>query len=213
MIKVLLGKLKRTIKSNKSAKDKAFVALYSIKFKEGDIAIDCGANVGNVSNYLCKSGATVYAFEPNPHAFKVLAKRLSKYPNAHCYRQAVLDHKTTTKLYFHNNSDTNELFWSTGSSLLHEKANVRKDKFVEVETIDLSEFIINLQTNIKLLKLDVEGVEHSILTKLINRGLHKRIEHIFVETHEEQAHHLQSDTKQLKDLIRSLNITNINLDW
>ena len=153
MIKVLLGKLKRTIKSNKSAKDKAFVALYSIKFAEGDIAIDCGANVGNVSNYLCKSGATVYAFEPNPHAFKVLAKRLSKYPNAHCYRQAVLDRNTTTKLYFHNNSDTNELLWSTGSSLLHEKANVRKDKFVEVEAIDLSEFIVNLQANIKLLKL------------------------------------------------------------
>ena len=213
MIKVLLGKLKRTLKSNKSAKDKAFVALYSIKFEEGDIAIDCGANVGNVSNYLCKSGATVYAFEPNPHAFKVLAKRLSKYPNAHCYRQAVLDHKTTTKLYFHNNSDTNELLWSTGSSLLHEKANVRQDKFIEVETIDLSEFIVNLQANVKLLKLDVEGVEHSILTKLINHGLHKKIEHIFVETHEEQAHHLQSATNEIKDLIKSRNITNINLDW
>ena len=213
MIKVLLGKLKRTIKSNKSAKDKAFVALYSIKFEEGDIAIDCGANIGNVSNYLCKSGATVYAFEPNPHAFKVLAKRLSKYPNAHCYRQAVLDRKATTKLYFHNNSDTNELLWSTGSSLLHEKANVRKDKFVEVEAIDLSEFIINLQANVKLLKLDVEGVEHSILTKLINHGLHKRIEHIFVETHEEQAHHLQSATNEIKDLIKSRDITNINLDW
>jgi FkbM family methyltransferase len=213
MIKVLLGKLKRTIKSNKSAKDRAFVALYSIKFEEGDIAIDCGANVGNVSNYLCKSGATVYAFEPNPHAFKVLAKRLSKYPNAHCYRKAVLDHKATTKLYFHNNSDMDELLWSTGSSLLHEKANVRKDKFVEVQAIDLSEFIVNLQGNIKLLKLDVEGVEHSILTKLINHGLHKRIEHIFVETHEEQAHHLQSATRQIKDLIKSMNITNINLDW
>ncbi|GIS67402.1 MAG: hypothetical protein CM1200mP6_04700 [Anaerolineaceae bacterium] len=43
MIKVALGKLKRTLKPNKSAKDKAFVALYSIKFEEGDIAIDCGA--------------------------------------------------------------------------------------------------------------------------------------------------------------------------
>ncbi|GIS67403.1 MAG: hypothetical protein CM1200mP6_04710 [Anaerolineaceae bacterium] len=125
----------------------------------------------------------------------------------------MLDHKTTTKLYFHNNSDTNELLWSTGSSLLHEKANVRQDKFIEVEAIDLSEFIVNLQANIKLLKLDVEGVEHSILTKLINRGLHKRIEHIFVETHEEQADHLQSATHEIKALIKSNNITNINLDW
>ena len=54
MIKVALGTLKRKLKPNKSAKDKAFVALYSIKFEEGDIAIDCGANIGNVSNYLCK---------------------------------------------------------------------------------------------------------------------------------------------------------------
>ena len=213
MIKVSLGKLKRAIKPAKSAKDKAFVALYSIKFKQGDIAIDCGANVGNVSTYLCKSGATVYAFEPNPHAFAVLEKRLSKYSNSYCYRKAVLDRNTTTKLYFHTNSDTDELLWSTGSSLLQDKANVRKDKYIEVETINLTEFIRKLQGNIKLLKLDVEGVEHSILTKLINNGLHKRIEHIFVETHEEQAHHLQSATKQLKDLIRSKNITNINLDW
>ena len=213
MIKVSLGKLKRAIKPNKSAKDKAFVALYSIKFKKGDIAIDCGANVGNVSTYLCKSGATVYAFEPNPHAFAVLEKRLFKYSNAHYYKKAVLDHNVTTKLYFHSNSDKNELLWSTGSSLLQEKANVRKDKYIEVETVDLSEFISNLQGNIKLLKLDVEGVEHSILTKLIHNGLHKRIEYIFAETHEEQAHHLQSATKQLKDLIKSMNITNINLDW
>ena len=61
--------------------------------------------------------------------------------------------------------------------------------------------------------LDVEGVEHAILRKLIERGLHKRIERIFVETHERQVPELQMDTDELRALIKSMNITNINLDW
>src|SRR5215213_9742927 len=34
--------------------------------KPGDLAIDCGANVGEITARMRASGATVYAFEPNP---------------------------------------------------------------------------------------------------------------------------------------------------
>tara|TARA_Y100001970_G_C14237905_1_gene863044 strand:- start:3008 stop:3649 length:642 start_codon:yes stop_codon:yes gene_type:complete len=213
VIRIKLGKLKRKLKANKTLKDKAFIALYSIKFEDGDIAIDCGANVGNVSQYLCNSGATVYAFEPNPHAYDILEKKLSKYKNAHCYNKAVNDHNSVSKLYLHVNSNSDEVMWSTGSSLLQYKKNVNNNKYIETEVIDLIKFIENLQKPIKLLKLDVEGVEHIILKKLINNNLHKQIEHIFVETHEDQADELLSETKHLQQLIASLNITNINLNW
>jgi FkbM family methyltransferase len=213
MNRILLGIIKRNLKPVKSAKDRAFLELYSMKLREGDIAIDCGANVGKVSSHWCKSGATVYAFEPNPHAFKILEENLSDYPNAYCFQKAVLDRNEQVKLYFHIASDKNELHWSTGSSLLRFKANVLEDKFTEVEAIDLAEFVHALDKDVKILKLDVEGVEYNILRRLIESEMHMRIEHIFVETHEKQAPELQADTDELRALIKSMNITNINMNW
>ena len=213
MNRILLSIIKRKIKPRKSAKDRAFLELYSMKLGKGDIAIDCGANVGNVSTHWCKSGATVYAFEPNPHAFKILEEHLDPIPNAHCFQKAVLDRNDKVKLYYHLASDYDELRWSTGSSLLNFKGNVFPDKYDEVEAIDLAEFIRALDADVKVLKLDVEGVEYAIIRGLIESGLLTRIEHIFVETHEKQVPELQVDTDNLHALIKSMNITNINLDW
>jgi FkbM family methyltransferase len=55
--------------------------------------------------------------------------------------------------------------------LLEFKSNVNKDKFVDVEIIDLIEFIGSLNQKVKLLKMDVEGVECKILKKLIDTDL------------------------------------------
>ena len=213
MNRIYLGIIKRKLKPIKSVRDRAFLSLYSMQLARGDIAIDCGANIGKVSAHWAKSGATVYAFEPNPHAFKTLKERLATRPNAHCFQQAVLDRNDKVRLYFHSGSEEDELRWSSGSSLLGFKRNVLKDKFAEVDAIDLAEFIRTLGADIKVLKLDVEGVEHAILRKLIESSLHTRIEHIFVETHENQVPELQVHTDELRALIKSLHITNINLDW
>ena len=213
MNRIFLGIIKRKLKPRKSVRDRAFLSLYSMKLAVGDIAIDCGANVGKVSAHWAKSGATVYAFEPNPHAFKILQERLASRPNAHCFQQAVLDRNDRVKLYYHVGSDKDEVRWSSGSSMLGFKENVLQDKFAEVDAIDLTEFIRALDANVKVLKLDVEGVEYAILRKLIESGLHTRIEHIFVETHENQVPILQADTDELHGFIKAMNITNINLDW
>ena len=37
--------------------------------KPGDIIIDAGANVGDVTSKCARTGATVHAFEPNPVCF------------------------------------------------------------------------------------------------------------------------------------------------
>lgn len=180
---------------------------------EGDVAIDCGANVGDVSAYWATTGATIYAFEPNPHAFKILEGRFSCFKNIHCFQKAVLDRNEKAKLYFHTKSDEDELSWSQGTSLLAFKSNVRKDKFKEVDTIDLTEFIQQLDGTIKVLKLDVEGVESCILRKIIENDLHKRIEYIFAETHDDRLPELQAETDELRALIKDMHITNINLDY
>ena len=187
--------------------------LFSVRLAPGDIAIDCGANVGTVTEQLAKKGATVHAFEPNPHAFAELERRFASAEHVHCYQHAVSDVPGNLRLFLHERSDEDEVHWSTGSSLLSQKPNVRPDKFVEVEVIDLCDFIRSLPDPVKVLKMDVEGSEVAILEKLIDTGLVHGIAHVFVETHEAKIPELRVSTSALRERIRHLRLHHINLDW
>jgi FkbM family methyltransferase len=186
---------------------------FAIPLTDTDLAVDCGANVGDITQHLAASGATVYAFEPNPHAFAALARRFQGQANVHCFQQGVLDRHDVRRLYFHESSDQDELHWSTGSSLLDFKKNVRLDKYVDTEVISLADFIGSLGVRVKLLKLDVEGVEGTILRSLISSGVIHRIDHVFVETHERKIPELKADTDELRRLVKVMNLTHVNLDW
>ena len=183
----------------------------------GDIAIDCGASVGDVTARMSKQGATVYAFEPNPITFRQLQKRFKDTPGVTCFNQGVLDRNTQLPFYFHEDIDPsredNILVKANGSSLLSFKGNVSQKNFVEVEVIDLSEFIQKLNRPVKILKIDVEGVEYEILNKLIDTGMYRHIEHILVETHEKKIPELRSKHAALVERISVSGIKNINLNW
>lgn len=187
--------------------------LFAMHIPRGTIAIDCGANVGMITEYLGKSGATVYAFEPNPYAFEVLQKRFASRPNIHCIQKGVLDRNSTMKLYMHANSHEDPLYWSMASSLLEFKQNVSKDDYQEVAVIDLSEFIESLNARVRVLKMDVEGVECAILRKLINTGTIDKVDYIFVETHDQRIPELKQETDELRALIKTRNMKNIIIDW
>ena len=178
-----------------------------------DIIIDCGANVGEVVAKFVDSGAIIFAFEPNPHAFEVLAKRFHDHVNVVCFPMAILDREATIKLHLHEWSEQDPVKWSVDSSLLEYKGNVLADQFVEVEAIDLSEFIFRVAKRIKLLKMDIEGAEYETLTRLIERGLTDQIDHILVETHEKKIPELREKHAALLHLIEERNIQNIDLSW
>ena len=197
----------------KTPEQKARKHFFSVKLKKTDIAIDCGANVGNITQHLFKSGATVYSFEPNPYAFKVLQDRYSNMENVHCIQKGVSDKKDKMKLYLHENSDKDEIHWSTGSSLLDFKGNILKEKHVEVEIIDLCEFIVSLNHHVRILKMDVEGVECGIIKRMINTGVIDKVGYVFVETHDHKIPELKQETNMIRELIKEKGIKNINLDW
>jgi FkbM family methyltransferase len=199
--------------SEKTAEEKARKQFFSIKLRKADIAIDCGANVGDITQHLCKLGSTVYCFEPNPYAFKVLKDRFSNMHNVHCIQKGVNDKNILAKLYLHENSDKDEVYWSTGSSLLDFKGNVLSDKYVEVEVIDLCEFIESLNHRVRILKMDIEGVECAILRKIINSGVIDKIDYTFVETHDHKIPELKAETNAIRELIVQRRISNINLYW
>jgi FkbM family methyltransferase len=197
----------------RSPRQKARQEFLSIQMTAQDIAIDCGANVGNITKLLARQPATVYAFEPNPYAFRMLQEQFKDVPHVHCRQQGVLDCNAVIPLYLHKNAAQDQVYWSTGSSLLACKGNVTQEDAIAVEVIDLAAFIISLNARVRILKLDVEGVECRILRKLISEQVVDMIDHIFVETHDHKMPALKAETDALRHYIRKHRLTHINLHW
>ena len=116
------------------------------------------------------------------------------------------------KLYRYRKFDESNPSSTQGSSLLDYRSGKNKP-FIEIEVIDFIEYLEKLTDNIALLKIDIEGSEIDILNRIIDLDLHKKINYIFVETHERFSHSLGVETAKLKLRIKKLKIKNINLDW
>ena len=188
-------------------------ALYKMRLRRGDVAIDCGANVGKVTDRLARHGATVYAFEPNPHAFKTLQNRFLGQANIHCIQKGVLDEAAAMKLYFHQNAPQDQVKYSQGSSVIESKGDIDLACYAEIDLIDLCEFISNLCTRVKVLKMDVEGAEGRILKKLISSGLVHQIDHVFVEMHDKYMPELEDELNEVRELVAEQALGWVNLDW
>ncbi len=185
----------------------------AVRLRKGDVVIDCGANVGEVTSLLAGRGVTVYAFEPNPDAFRVLRSRFEKSPYVTCIPKAVSDCGGNARLYLHEHAANDPVYWSTGSSLLSVKSNVREDTYVEVELVDLAAFIRGLGRRVRLLKMDVEGMEAPILKRLIDEGIIDLIDHVFVETHDDRIPSLRQETDEIRRLIVEKGLRQIDLGW
>lgn len=187
--------------------------LSSIKLESGDVAIDCGANIGMVTKRMAKRGVEVYAFEPNPHAFEVLKNRFKNNSSVTCINKGVHNKKGNFKLFMHENAEDNPVLWSVGSSMIEDKGNVSNSNYVLAEVVDLIEFIEKIGKRIKVLKMDVEGVEYDILNTLIDSGIIRNIDNILVEAHEDKIPSLMDDALSVRSKIKNQNIQNIDLTW
>ena len=179
----------------------------------GDVAIDCGANVGEVTARMAARGAEVFAFEPNPIAYETLCDRFEATKNVHCINKAVLDKNDTMRLFLHQRAEEDPLKWSTGSSLLECKKNVDGQNWVDVEVINIAEFINALGRNVRLMKLDVEGMEWKIINSLIDSGAINRIEKLLVEDHDEKIPELRDQGAAVRNRISELQLRQIDLRW
>lgn len=214
-IKLGINFIKKLISKNENPKSFKLNSIYSVnELNTNSIALDLGANVGRITQQMADSGATVYAFEPNPFAFAKLQERFKESPNVHCFQKAVLDTETIIPLYFHEFSDQDEITWSVGSSLLDFKGNVLKEKKVDVETVDLAQFILSLGKPIDLIKMDIEGVECKVINHLIDTGVINLVKLMLVETHDHKIPELKAETDTLRKRIQDLGLQEkINLNW
>lgn len=126
--------------------------------RNSDFVFDLGANVGLVTKKLLEVGCFVYAFEPDPEAFKELEK--IKSPRLSVRNVAVWTNEGKTKLFRHRDWKLSKSH--TSSSLISNKENVNDENSVVVNAIDISDLVIELEGT-KLMKMDVEGAEYKIL--------------------------------------------------
>ena len=182
---------------------------YYAKIRPGDVVVDCGAHIGEISQHFIDRGAVVHAFEPHPEAFAKLSSRFRNVPNVHCYNQAVSKEAGQLKLFL--TPEDGGMGAVQASSLMAEKDNISTDRYVEVEAIRLADFLAALG-HVRFLKMDIEGAEYDVLPDMIDQGVQSNIDYIVVETHE-RSDGLKAKHTALLEKISANGIKNIDLNW
>lgn len=153
--------------------------------KPGDIAIDLGANVGEVTAQLAATGATIHAFEPDPETFGHLSAALGARPNVHLHNAAVGGRDGTVTLYRPPSwqDEDRRRSASKANTIVANDRSAGFDAGAEVPLIDFARFLIDLPRPASLIKVDIAGAEWDMLDAVEARAM-DRFKAMFVETHE-----------------------------
>lgn len=185
----------------------------NINFKQGDVVIDIGANVGMVSLLLAKKYPflKIYAFEPVKDPYESFKSNI-KLNNISdgtiiAYNMAVTkDGRDICISYDPCVSGSSNMFNFSNNNILRKKIS-------HVKSITLDEiFRLHNINEVKLLKIDCEGAEYEILYNTCYENLNK-ILHLRGEFHEHIKHLYthSNDGKQLfnylKNYIKDIDVT------
>ena len=179
----------------------------------GDLAIDLGANLGDVSAVLAATGAEVIAFEPDPYAFGRLSERLGGLANVRLMNAAAGDRAGVLPLYRHRDFDRAPERRSLASSLMADHAEVGAGPAAQVEVLDFAAFVAGLGRDVALVKIDIEGAEVALMEALLASPAAARIGLILVETHERALPGLAARTRALRARTRGQVRPEVNWDW
>ena len=134
------------------------------KIEMGNIVVDVGANIGlhtlNMARIVGNTGQ-VFAFEPDPSNFEILKKnvKINNYKNIILEQKAVGDKHGRTTLYQSEHPGKHRIFPQTEQA----KSQVQ----VELTNLD-NYFDSDMTDKINFIKIDVEGLEFSVLKGMKN---------------------------------------------
>lgn len=178
------------------------------------MCIDLGANVGKYTRMLASGAKQVIAFEPDPWACAVLRGNVADLDNVRVEDAAAGTKEGTVLLYRRARFGENPAFYSQSSSIIVDKINVSEEEAVEVRQIDFINYLEDLDEDIGLLKIDIEGAEVDLLEAMLDRpDILKRIHHIFAETHEGGIPGHEPRVKALRKRTKEIRHPRINLYW
>lgn len=181
---------------------------------EGMAFIDLGANVGELSEMMAAKAGRVYAFEPDPWAHRKLTERVGTLENVEIIQAAAGLEDGHITLYRHENFDADPLINSQSSSVFVSKSNVTAEAAYEVRQIDFLRFLREIEEEIGVLKIDIEGAEVALLEALFDAPqLFRRVRYVFAETHEKKIPGQSERVGRLKARARYTRRPVVNLFW
>lgn len=213
-----LQKLKRRHKRDlRFAEAKGLLLGVAAMLRPGDLAIDCGANQGDITELLAATGAVVHAFEPDPYNYDKLAVRFSDHANVHLHAAAVGATAGTVRLMRASNWADNPRLASVKSTVIGGGRSISTDDAIDVEMIDLPVFLqglIRTHGRIAFVKMDIEGAELDLLDAMLDVRLFDAIQFTVAETHERKFKDLRPQFAALRARIaEAYPPTRVNLDW
>ena len=155
------------------------------------------------------------AFEPDPWAHATLQRNIADLDNI-VVEYAAGGHQRgdRTALSTRPNSKRDPASYSESSSVIAVKWNVVEEGAVEVRQIDFIRYLEDLDEDIGILKIDIEGAEVDLLEALLDRpDILKRVGYIFAETHETRIPGHEVRVNALREKARRVERPRINLDW
>ncbi len=215
-----LTKLKRRQERNmRAAEAKGLMQGILSMLKPGDVVLDCGANLGNVTGPLAETGAIVHAFEPDPYAYQRLETRFAGRSNVVLHNAAVGPRAGTIRLMRAANFEENPKGASVKSTVVSGGRKIDEDaaNAIEVALIDLPAMIRDLVARhgeIVFLKMDIEGAELELLELMLAEDLFDDIRLTVAETHENKFKDLRPRFEALRAAVDDrFPVTKVNLDW
>ncbi len=186
----------------------------AVRRSEGMTCIDLGANVGRYTRTMSAAASEVIAFEPDPWAYAALLNNLSDLDNVVVENAAAGVSDGVVTLYRTARFQRDPARYSQSSSVVAGKNNISTNVGIEVRQIDFVRYLQDLDRDIGILKIDIEGAEVDLLEKMFDRPeVLERIGWIFAETHERRIPDHRLRVAALRDRAARIERPFIDLDW
>lgn len=209
--------IKRQRRNMRKAHAEGFLTGVCSQLGPGDLVMDCGANLGEITAILAPTGAEVIAFEPDPYAFKKLHRRFGKTPNVELVNAAVGASEGTVKLMRAENFDENPKGASVKSTILEGGRSIDAGNHIDVPLLNFLKILddkLKTHTEIAFIKMDIEGAELEILEAMLQSDLFGPIKCLVAETHERKFRELRPRFKALREAVRAKYPQHkVNLEW
>ncbi len=213
-IESLIRRQKRNLRK---AWAEGYLTAITAMLKPGDLAVDCGANMGVVTELLAATGADVISFEPEPFAFAILEQKFGNAPNVTLVNAAVGVENGTVRLMRADNFGENPEGASVKSTILDGGRRIDAENSVEVPLIDFPAWVAEQakgRGEIAFVKMDIEGAELDILERMDSENLFTNVRCLVAETHERKFKDLRDRYKALRDKVAETYAPGkVNLDW
>lgn len=209
--------IRRHERNRRKAQAEGFLAGVCAMLRPGDIALDCGANMGVVTAQLVATGARVLAYEPDPFAFSRLQARFADTPGLTLHNAAVAARAGTVRLMRAENFDDNPEGASVKSTILDGGRSIDESRGIEVPALNFLDILRehgSPSQPIAFIKMDIEGAELGILEKMLEHDLFAHVRCLVAETHERKFKDLRPRFRALrKTVAERFAPGHVNLDW